>query len=164
MRSAGARGVTLAELLVAMAVLTVAILGIAGMFPTAYTNVTKGGQLTTATALARQMMEMIRGEPALDAVARYQGLDTAAPGTPDWAALNSPEHSGPSAPRRLDRWRQSVLTLPGGRGRVDVTVMPAGVGPNGTAYGRMASVTVTVEYRVGMVGGQQAVLSTYVAE
>lgn len=164
MRSAGEHGVTLVELLIAIVVLTVAILAIGGMFPSAYTNVTKGGQLTAATALCRQMVEMIRGEPTLDAVVRYQGVDTAAPGTPDWAALNTPEDSAPSAPGRLDRWRQGVLALPRGRGRVSVTVTPAGVGPNGTPYGRLAAVTVTVEYREGAVGGQQAVLSTYVAE
>jgi len=164
MRPSGARGVTLVELLIAIAVLSVAILALGGMFPSAYTNVTKGGQLTTATALCRQMVEMIRGEPTFDAVLRYQGVDTAAPGTPDWAALNAPEESAPSAPGRLDRWRQSILTLPRGRGRVSVTVTPAGVGPNGTPYGRLAAVTVTVEYREGVVGGQLAVLSTYVAE
>lgn len=164
MRSGSARGVTLLELLIATVILTVAILAIAGMFPTAYTNITKGGQLTAATALSRQMVEMIRAEPTFDAVVRYQGLDTAVPGTADWAALNTPEHSGPSAPRRLDRWRQSVLVLPSGRGRVALTVAPAGAGPNGTPYGRIASVTVTVEYREGMAGGLQAVLSTYVAE
>ncbi len=164
MRSAGEHGVTLVELLIAITVLTVAILAIGGMFPSAYTNVTKGGQLTAATALSRQMVEMIHAEPTFDAVLRYQGLDTAAPGTPDWAALNTPEHSAPWAPRRLDRWRQSVLNLPNGRGRVAVAVTPAGVGANGTPYARLASVTVTVEYREGAVGGQQAVLSTYVAE
>lgn len=164
MRPSGARGVTLVELLIATAVLSVAILGIGGMFPSAYTNVTKGGELTAATALARQMVEMIRAEPTFDAVLRYQGLDTAAPGTPDWASLNTPEHNAPSAPRRLNRWRQGVLTLPNGRGRVSVTATPAGVGPNGTPYGRLAGITVVVEYRGGVVGGQQAVLSTYVAE
>lgn len=164
MRCGAERGVTLLEVLIAIVLLTVAILAIAGMFPTAYTNVTRGGQLTAATALSRQMLEMIRGEPTFDAVVRFQGLDTAVPGTPDWAALNTPEHSGPSAPRRLDRWRQSVLALPSGRGRVAVTVAPAGVGPNGAPYGGIASVTVTVEYREGVVGGPQAVLTTYVAE
>jgi type IV pilus modification protein PilV len=164
MRSGSARGVTLLELLIAIVILTVAILAIAGMFPSAYTNVTKGGQLTAATALSRQMAEMIRAESTFDAVVRYEGLDTAVPGTAEWAALNTPEHSGPSSPRRLDRWRQNVLALPNGRGRVAVTVVPAGAGPNGTPYGRIASVTVTVEYREGAVGGQQAVLTTYVAE
>lgn len=164
MRNAGAPGVTLLEVLIGLTVLTVALLAVAGVFPTAYTNVAKGGQQTTATALARQMMEMIRGEASFDAIARYAGLDTATPGTADWDGLNGPEHSGAGSPGRLDRWRELVLGLPRGRGRVAVTVLPAGVGPNGAPYARMASVTVTVEYREGTAGRQEAVLGTHVAE
>lgn len=164
MRTAGAPGVTLLELLISLTVLTVALLAMAGLFPTAYTSVVKSGQQTVGTALARQMMEMIRAEASFDAIARYAGLDTATPGTPDWLALNRPEHSGAGAPGRLDRWRDRLLALPNGRGRVAVTVLPAGVGPNGTSYARMASVTVTVQYREGAAGGQEAVLSTYIVE
>ncbi|MBI2081754.1 MAG: prepilin-type N-terminal cleavage/methylation domain-containing protein [candidate division NC10 bacterium] len=164
MRGAGARGVTLLEMLIALTVLTLALLAMAGLFPTAYTNVAKGGQQTAAAAVARQMMEMIRGEASFDAVARYAGLDTTTPGTADWLALNGPEHSGAGAPGRLDRWRERVLALPSGRGRVAVIVLAGGVGPNGTPYARVASVTVTVEYREGSAGGRDAVLTTYVAE
>lgn len=160
----GAPGVTLLELLLGVMLLTLALLAMAGLFPSAYINVTKGGQQTAGTALARQMMEMIRSEPSFEAIARYAGLDTATPGTADWLALNAPEHSGAGAPGRLDRWRDRVLALPGGRGRIAVTVLPAGVGPNGTPYARMASVTVTVQYREGTAGGLEAVLSTYVTE
>lgn len=164
MRRAGAPGVTLLELLIGLTVLMLALLAMAGLFPTAYTNVAKGGQQTAATALARQMMEMIRGEASFDAIVRYAGLDTTMPGTADWSALNGPEHSGAGAPGRLDGWRERVRALPNGRGRVGVIVLAGGVGPNGTSYARMASVTVTVEYREGTAGGQDAVLSTYVAE
>jgi type II secretory pathway pseudopilin PulG len=164
MRGAGARGITLLEMLVALTVLTLSLLAMAGLFPTAYTNVAKGGQQTAAAAAARQMMEMIRGEASFDAIARYADLDTTMPGTADWLALNGPEHSGVGAPGRLDRWRERVLALPSGRGRVAVIVLPGGVGPNGAPYARMASVTVRVEYREGSASGQDAVLSTYVAE
>ncbi len=57
-------GLTLAEVLIAASVLSVAILGMASAFPTALRQVSYGGQITKATALAHQMMEDIRSDPS----------------------------------------------------------------------------------------------------
>jgi len=54
------KGFTVAEILIAAAVLSLAILAIAGMFPTAYQNVTYGGRITQATNLAVQKMEELK--------------------------------------------------------------------------------------------------------
>lgn len=53
-------GFTVAEILIAAAVLSLAILAIAGMFPTAYQNVIYGGRITKATNLAGQKMEELK--------------------------------------------------------------------------------------------------------
>ena len=56
----GQRGLTVAEVLVAAAILAVAMLGIAGMVPRAYQNIGTGGQITKAANLAREKMEELK--------------------------------------------------------------------------------------------------------
>jgi len=55
------RGVTLIELMVAMLLLTIALLGLAASFPYALYGVTAGGYQTTATLLAQQVIESAKG-------------------------------------------------------------------------------------------------------
>lgn len=55
------RGVTLLELLVAMTLLAVALLGLAASVPLSMYGVTLGGYQTTATLLAEQAIEMAKG-------------------------------------------------------------------------------------------------------
>lgn len=54
------RGFTLVEVLIAGTLLAVALLAIASMFPTAYSNVEYGGRRTKAVTLAQQKMEALR--------------------------------------------------------------------------------------------------------
>jgi Tfp pilus assembly protein PilV len=56
----GQSGLTIAELLIAAAILAVAMLGIAGMVPRAYQNIGTGGQITKAANLAREKMEELK--------------------------------------------------------------------------------------------------------
>ncbi len=56
----GQSGLTVAEVLVAAAILAVAMLGIAGMVPRAYQNIGTGGQITKAANLAREKMEELK--------------------------------------------------------------------------------------------------------
>jgi prepilin-type N-terminal cleavage/methylation domain-containing protein len=67
------RGVTLLELLVAMTLLAVALIGLAASFPLSMFGVTLGGYQTTATLLAQQSLEDARGRA-------YSNLTTVATG------------------------------------------------------------------------------------
>ncbi len=69
------QGLTLVELLIALTILSVGILGAVGMFPVAYQHLRAGGDLTKATALAQRMVELLRDEP-LQLVPRYHNADT----------------------------------------------------------------------------------------
>ena len=53
-----------------------ALLGVAGMFPAALRAVLSGGQTTKATALAREMVEMIRGDDFSQIRTNYNNLNT----------------------------------------------------------------------------------------
>lgn len=89
------RGVTLLELMVAMLLLAIALIGLAASFPLAMYGVTTGGYQTTATLLAQEGMELAKATPygslpTLDtgsfvAVPEFPGFArriTVAPGTP----------------------------------------------------------------------------------
>lgn len=79
-RTTGA-GLTLVEFLFATSVIAFVGLGVAGMFPAALRSVVTGGQVSKATMLAQEMVDMIRTEsfsvlnlqPTQNG---YNGLDT----------------------------------------------------------------------------------------
>lgn len=75
-RHAGPTGLTLIEFLIATSIMAFAALGVAGMFPAAFRSVVVGGQVTKATALAQEMVDMIRNEPFDLLVSHYNGFDT----------------------------------------------------------------------------------------
>lgn len=54
------RGITLLELLVAMTLLVIALVGLAATFPLAMFGITTGGYQTTATLLAQQGIEQAK--------------------------------------------------------------------------------------------------------
>jgi len=54
------RGFSLVEVLIAAALISVAFLAIASMFPTGYTNVVYGGNASRGLALAQQKVEELR--------------------------------------------------------------------------------------------------------
>jgi hypothetical protein len=115
-----ARGLTVAEILIAASVLVVALLGMAGMFPSAYRAVLYGGQMTKATALAQAMMELVRSGP-IAYVPRYHGVDTDDSSTfpSDDLGLSPPFRGG----THVRRWRSDIaLALDQGKG------LPSGVG------------------------------------
>lgn len=57
------KGFSLVELLISMTIMAIALLSIASMFATGYTDVTAGGKTTMVTAAARQMLEDIQSLP-----------------------------------------------------------------------------------------------------
>jgi prepilin-type N-terminal cleavage/methylation domain-containing protein len=79
------RGVTLPELMMAIILLVIALIGLAASFPYAMQGVIAGGYQTTATLLAQQSIDQARGElydrlcemhtgGSFDAVAGYAGF------------------------------------------------------------------------------------------
>ncbi len=71
----GARGFTLIEMLIGLTVLSVGLLGIAGMFSTAYTDVSAGGKTTMALTAAREIVEDMRLLP-FDNLVNLNGFGT----------------------------------------------------------------------------------------
>jgi type IV pilus modification protein PilV len=124
----GPRGLTLIEILFALSVLAFALLGVAGMFPSAMRSVQGGGETTKATVLARGMIDMIRADAFSNLVSQYNGFDTskltvACPVTP-------PTPSSPDPDYNKKKWKCDIAAsgtrdtgqgLPGGRGTVTVT-------------------------------------------
>ncbi len=161
----GAVGLTLVEVLIAASILGVAILGMAGAFPTGLRQVSYGGQISKATALAHQMMEDIRSEPAAY-IPRYAGKDGG--GIRTDAPSNFPDDWPWPCPAgwtwgvqfcgntKLTRWAQDIVQdagdgrpLANGRGTVAVTdnenPVPAGGAPVSPST-TMLRITVTVSW------------------
>jgi type IV pilus modification protein PilV len=127
------RGLTLIEVLFAVSVLAFALLGVAGMFPSAMRSVQSGGETSKATVLAREMIDMIRADAFDSLVLLYNGLDTntltvTCPVTP-------PTPSSPDANYNKKKWKCDIAAsgtrdtgqgLPGGRGTVTVTCVDFG--------------------------------------
>lgn len=131
------RGFTLMEVLIATAIVSVAMLGIAGMFPIAHQQLRMGSDVTKATVLAQRMVEVLRDEP-FAAVSRYNAADTRTPATfpPDDPAATPPFRGGTA----LQRWQQAITATPAlgglhqGWGRIETAALDRG----------LLSVTVTV--------------------
>ena len=144
------RGLTLAEILVALAILGLGLVGLAVVIPVSSYGVQEGNQLSTATFLAEQMVERTRAVtwtsvPASDCLGLSVG-DTAP--VPTGATCN-----GATATQFADE--PVVSGYPSYRRTVRVascTVTPcAGVTDAG-----LRQVTVTVTYRGLSAGGQAA--------
>lgn len=145
----GPRGLTLPEILIAASVLTVALLAMAGMFPTAFQNVKAGGQMTKATAIAQKMMEFIRNQ-SFSSLTSYNGLNN----TSNCNALSEP------AKTACNTWKSDITFssdegkgLPSGSWSIAVS-SPAT---------DLRQVTVTVGW-TERTGSKMVELVTYVAD
>ena len=162
----------------AVSVLAFALLGVAGMFPSAMRSVHSGGETTKATILARGMIDMIRADAFDSLVSRYNNLDTSkvtvtCPVTP-------PTPSTPDADYNKKKWKCDIAAsgtrdtgqgLRGGLGTVTVTCVDfdtttpfkekniACPTPNPNDY-TTKKVTVTVTW--GDKGSRSVSLVTYV--
>ena len=160
-RRRAAAGLTLIEFLFATSIMAVVALGVAGMFPAALRSVVTGGHVTKATALAREMAEMIRLEAARpemwgdpntpNLISVYNGTNT---NTVTYDCLTGT----PSTRTPKEKWKcdivattaqQSGSGLPAGYGTVAVTCINANGTENTTnpctTDLRRATVTVTWE-------------------
>ena len=130
-------GLTLVEVVIAMAIISVAMMGVVGMFPVAHQHLRVGGDLTKATALAQRMIELLRDE-RLQVLPRYHQADTRQSGSLPTDDLDeTPPFNGGSS---FQRWRDDIASaaLGGdthqGWGRIEVTSIDRG----------LLSLTVTV--------------------
>jgi len=71
----GGRGFTLIEILIGITILAVGLLGVAGMFSTAYVDISAGGKTTMAVTAARQIIEDMRLLP-FDNLVNVNGFNT----------------------------------------------------------------------------------------
>lgn len=124
------QGLTLVEILIAMAILSVSVLGVVGMFPVAYEHVRAGGDVTKATGLAQRMIELLRDE-RVHTLQRYHQADTRQESTFPVDALEEiPPFLGGSA---FHRWREEITSTPLARagheswGRIEVTPLQRGL-------------------------------------
>ncbi|MFQ5960968.1 MAG: hypothetical protein ACE5MG_06200 [Candidatus Methylomirabilales bacterium] len=142
-------GLTIPEVLLSAVIISVAILALVGLFPTALQNVQYGGHMSQALSLGQEMIEMIRTQPFLT-VSSYNGLDT---GT-------TPGPLPPSVQSHYDQWKDDIVpaiaagALPQGRGTIQVT-------DNALGFADLKQLTVTVTWRER--GTQTITLVTYVA-
>jgi prepilin-type N-terminal cleavage/methylation domain-containing protein len=145
-RRARPRGFSLIELLIGMSIMAVALLSIATMFSTGYSDVTAGGKTTMATAAARQLLEDIRTLP-FDRIAELNNLNTNNPGS--LIAPDAAQDPGRTKVRNIARkWRYALAgDLTGWGGGPDAawsflaSGTPSGL-PSGTPFGVRGQVAV----------------------
>jgi hypothetical protein len=143
-------GLTLPEVLLSSVIITIAILGVVGLFPTALQNIQYGGHMSQASSLAQAMIEMIRTEP-FTTLNSYNSLDT----------RNGPPGSlPPSVLNHFTQWANSIApaipvgALPQGWGTVQVQ-------DNALGLPDLKQVTVSVGWQER--GRKTVTLVTYVA-
>ncbi len=155
-------GFTLIEVLIAMAVLSVGLLGVATLFPIAYVNVDSGGRLTEGTALAQSFLEQLRTIGAND----FDGMAGAFPAQ----GFNGMSTNACAGDAICVAWSNNLDVanggqLPQGVGTVAITCQDgAGVGQPCTPSqaGWLATINVTVNWR-DLRGNRTMTLTTRVA-
>ena len=144
------RGLTLAEVLVAAAILALGLAALMSVVPVASYGVQDGNQTTTATFLAQQRLEQIRN-------ARWDA-------TTDCVGL-SPNATSPPAPSPAGTCGATAVTYPDEAAVTDfsqyartVRITDCGVTPCGAVTSSaMRLVTLTVTYRpISAAGGSNS--------
>jgi type IV pilus assembly protein PilV len=102
------RGLSLVEVLVTIVLVSVGLLGIAGLQIASGQNTSSAAQRFEATLLAEDILERMRANRAEAMTNAYDLAFGANPGTVDVAQDD------------LETWRASLATLPGGDGAIEV--------------------------------------------
>jgi len=165
------RGMTLAEVLIAVAIIGVGLVALSSAIPLAAYGIQEGNQLSTATFLANQRLEQIRNAtwqvaqpaPAVPAVAAVDTLGVSATST-----------AAPVAAGGVITFPDEVpLGAPyaGYTRTVRITGCDAGLGCGGIVHADLRQVTVAVSYRpmtgIGVAPAattKSAVVTMYVAK
>lgn len=150
------RGLTLAEILVAVAILGIGLVGLAVVVPIASYGVQEGSQLSTATFLAEQRLEQVRnapwtGPPANDCIGNGASAPVVPAGVTCTKGTNPPVAAGATtfADEANVVWGNTTSTtaITGGYSR---QVRIADCSPTacaGLTSATMRRVTVSVAYR-----------------
>lgn len=135
------RGFSLIELLIGMSIMAVALLSIATMFSTGYSDVAAGGKTTMAAAAARQLLEDIRTLP-FDSIADLHTLNTNNAGS--LIAADPTKDPGRTMARNVARkWRYALAgDLTGWGGAPDAAWIGSVLMASGTTFGARGQVTV----------------------
>jgi type II secretory pathway pseudopilin PulG len=131
------RGMTLAEILVAVVIIMIALMALLSGIPIASYGIQEGSQLTTATFLANQRLEQVKAaswtdQPTVDTV----GVSASATAAPVAGAVTTFPDETPVAAPYTQYTRQVRI--------IDCSV---GAGCGGIVDAGMRQVTVTVSYR-----------------
>ncbi len=137
-QATGQQGFSLLEVLIAVVILSVGLLGLAGMQVTSLKYVTSSLQRTQATSLAYDMLDRIRANPDATNIEYTTALGTPA-STYVSDCLSATCTTTEMATFDLFEWKTAIeALLPGGTGSVDFPAPPAG----STAR----AVTITLEW------------------
>ena len=137
------RGMTIAEVLVAVGIIGVGLLAVCSAIPIGAYAIQEGNQLSTATFLAGQRMEQVRNarwaatDPVAGAAVDRLGVSASASAAPvgDGAAVTFPDESPMASP-----YANYTRT-------VRIVNCNAAPGCDGALYPGLRRVTVTVSYR-----------------
>ncbi len=170
-------GLTLVEFLFACSIMAFVALGVAGMFPSALRSVVSGGQVTKATVLAQELVNMIRNE-LFDDVYLTPGSGNGYRGYYTFNTTGSLPATCPTAScNNKKKWKTDLLAdaaqtsgrgLPGGYGTVAVTCLNVSASSpytltTGTCGTGTNIVRVSVTVYWDRTGSRSVTLVTYVA-
>ena len=146
------RGVTLVEIVAAVAIISIGLVGLAIVIPVSSYGVQEGGQLSTATFLAEQMIERARAarwsaDPAMDCLGLSSGDSAPIPGE---AAC----HGGRTT--QFPDEAGGIGGLPEYQRLVRVTDCDVAPGCAGVSGAGMRRVTVSVGYTPRVLAGSQS--------
>jgi type IV pilus assembly protein PilV len=111
------RGFTLMEILIALLILAIGLLGMAGLQVTGLRNSMSSGMRTEATFLAEDMADRMRSNMDGVTAGSYNALDTASLPT-DPGCIASGCTISELAAHDINEWATLVAALPGGRAQV----------------------------------------------
>jgi prepilin-type N-terminal cleavage/methylation domain-containing protein len=161
-RGSDQRGMTIAEIMIAIAIIGIGLVALSSAIPIAAYGIQEGSQLSTATFLANQRIEQVRNSvwqasPALDKLG-VSASSTAAP-VGDGGVTTFPDETPVPAP--YTNYTRTVRVA-------DCAVAP---GCSGVVDAGLRQVTVTVSYRpmtgqgVSAAGTtKSATLSMYISQ
>jgi prepilin-type N-terminal cleavage/methylation domain-containing protein len=146
------RGLTLTEIVLAVAIIGIGLVGLAAVIPVSSYAMQEGGQLSTATFLAEQMIERARAaawsaDPPVDCLGLSAGDATPLPGAATCHGARTTQFPDEVA---------GVSGHPGYRRMVRVTGCEVAPGCAGVTADGMRRVTVTVRYTPLTPGGGQS--------
>jgi type II secretory pathway pseudopilin PulG len=142
------RGITLAEVLVAVGILGLGLAALMGVVPVASYAVQEGNQTSTATFLAQQRLEQVRNAAwtSADDCVGLSANATSPPAPSGGACATNPTFADEAAVPGFAQYARSVRIT-------DCGVTPCGL----VTHSAMRLVTVTVTYRpISAAGGSSA--------